>query len=456
MSAPARRAEDDPVSLRNGAITPDVAVIGAGAVGVCTALELARAGASVTVLERGPGLAAGCSAGNAGIVGAAHVLPLAGPAVLWEGLRWLGRPDSPFGMRLRPALVPWLARFVAASDPRRVAAARAALRALALESATMHAELHAAGLDTGYTKRGILNVYAGRRALRGAVRDAAADAADGLPSTVVDADRIRDELPGLGASAAGGVFYPQEAHCDPEQFVRAVGEQATLAGVAFRTGVEVIGARTRDGRVTELSTTAGAIRPGTVVIAAGAHSALLARALRIRLPMQGGKGYHVEIDTRRRDPQVPVWLHAQRVVLTPMPGRLRVAGTLELAGLDDSVDQRRVAAVLAAAEQSLEDVPGRSVRRVWRGLRPCSPDGLPIVGWAPEVRNALLATGHGMWGLQLAPVTGRIVSELVGRPALERDLAAISPARFHRDGEVPERPAAAGAEAGRHEALMRP
>jgi D-amino-acid dehydrogenase len=446
------------MSTWNGAATPDVAVIGAGAVGVCTALELARAGASVTVLERGPGLASGCSAGNAGIVGAAHVLPLAGPGVLWEGLRWLGRPDSPFGMRPRPSLVPWLARFVAASDPRRVASARAALRALALESAAMHAELDAAGLPTGYSRRGILNVYGSPRAMRSAARDAAADEADGLPATVVDAARIRDELPGLGASAAGGIFYPEEAHCDPELFVGAVGEQARLAGAQIRTGVEVIGARTRGGRVLELSTTQGVVRPAIVVVAAGAHSTRLARELGIRLPMQGGKGYHVELDTRRRDPHVPVWLHEQRVVLTPMPGRLRVAGTLELAGLDESVDERRVASILAAAQQALGGVGERSVRRVWRGLRPCSPDGLPILGWAPELANVALATGHGMWGLQLAPVTGRIVAELLGRTGAPRDLAAISPARFGRGAAEPVRPVLApGARSGgRREAAMRP
>jgi D-amino-acid dehydrogenase len=202
--------------------------------------------------------------------------------------------------------------------------------------------------------------------------------------------------------------------------------------VRFRTGVEVIGVRRRHDRVTELVTTEGTVRPGVVVIAAGAHSARLARELDVVLPLEGGKGYHVELDPRPRDPQVPVWLHEQRVVLTPMPGRLRVAGTLELSGLDDTVDERRVASILAAARQGVDHVDDRRVRRVWRGLRPCSPDGLPILGWAPGVRNALVATGHGMWGLQLAPVTGRIVAELLGPGGGDRDLRPVSPSRFDR------------------------
>src|SRR5215212_3427869 len=137
----------------------DVAVIGGGAVGVCTARELARRGASVTLLERGPELAWGCSTGNAGIIGPSHVLPLASPGAVRDGLRWMTRPDSPFYVRPSPAVVPWLGRFAAASSPVRVRHSRETLRALAMRSADLHAGLASAGLDSGYRQAGLLNVF---------------------------------------------------------------------------------------------------------------------------------------------------------------------------------------------------------------------------------------------------------------------------------------------------------
>src|SRR5215218_10116524 len=150
----------------------DVAVIGGGAVGVCSALELARQGASVVLLERGPELAWGCSAGNAGIVGPSHVLPLASPAAVRDGLRWMTRPDSPFYVRPSYAAVPWLVRFTANATPGRVRRSRSVLRGLAIHSAALHASFARAGLDTGHQRAGLLNVYADSGAFREALRDA--------------------------------------------------------------------------------------------------------------------------------------------------------------------------------------------------------------------------------------------------------------------------------------------
>lgn len=412
--------------------TPDVAIIGGGAVGVCIAHELVSQGASVVLLERGPALASGCSSGNAGIVGASHVLPLAGPGAVLDGLRWLGRPDSPFALRPRPAVVPWLGRFLAASTPGRVRHARRVLRRLALTSADLHADLAARGLDTGFDRRGLLNVYATPSAFSAATAAARDDEADGLRPEVLDRAGLIQRFPQVAPSAAGGVFYPQEAHCDPGAFVRAVGAEASSAGLVVRTQVEALGLLRRNGRVHAISTTAGDVRAGQVVLAAGAWSAELAADLSLVLPVEGGKGYHVEFDPAAGDPEVPIWFQEDRVVVTPMPGRLRVAGTLELAGVDERVDHRRVDAIVRAAQTGLGGFGPRTVKSVWRGLRPCSPDGLPIIGRAPSVDNVTVATGHGMWGLQLAPLTGKLVAEIMsGTPAAgDLDLHALRPGRF--------------------------
>jgi len=205
---------------------------------------------------------------------------------------------------------------------------------------------------------------------------------------------------------------------------------AVEAGVTIRPRVEVLGVRRRDGRAEAVVTTAGELRAGTVVVAAGAWTPRLVRGLGLFVPVEGGKGYHVDLEPAEGDPALPVWLNETRVIATPLEGRLRLAGTLELAGLDLSVDRLRVGAIVRAAERGLPRLRGRRVLEVWRGLRPCTPDGLPIVGRPAGLANVTLATGHAMMGLTLAPITGRLVAELLAgeRPSL--DLRPLSPNRF--------------------------
>ena len=404
----------------------DVAIVGGGAIGATTALELARRGARVAVLERGADLAWGCSAGNAGIVGASHVVPLADPAALRDGLRWMARPDSPFYVRPRPRVLPWLARFTFEAAPPRVRRSRAVLRELAAHSASLHADLDAAGLDAGYSRRGLLNVYGSRRAYETAVRDGQ----DGPRFETLDAPDVRALAPGLTAPFAGALHHPDEMHCDPARFVRAIGARARELGVDIRTGVEVLGVRRQGERVESLWTTAGDLPVGELVVAAGVWSTGLARGLGLQLPIEGGKGYHLDVDRLAGDAELPVWLHESRVVITPLNGRVRLAGTLELTGEDRGVDPRRVDAIAEAARPVLPAFETRRVRDVWRGLRPCTPDGLPIIGRAPGIENATLATGHGMWGLQLAPLTAQLAAATVLGETPGHDLHPLRPDRF--------------------------
>jgi D-amino-acid dehydrogenase len=414
----------------SGAAASDAVVIGGGAIGVCCALELARRGASVTLLERGPELAWGCSAGNAGLICPSHATPLANPAALKDGLRWMFKPDSPFYLRPRAAVLPWISRFVLASRPDRARTAAPVIRELSSASLALHAALAAEGLDTGLERRGSLNVCHSPEALTAAKREASEAATAGLRPQILDAAGARELEPALALDPAGAVFYPGDAHCDPLSFVLAVGEAAREAGVTLRTRTEVIGLRRGDGRVDAVATTAGDVRAGTVVVAAGAWTPGLARELGLFVPVEGGKGYHVDLEPSEGDPRIPVWFHGTRVIATPLVGRLRLAGTLELAGLDLTIDRRRVEAILNAGRRGVRGLATRRVLEVWRGLRPCTPDGLPIVGRAEPYENVVLATGHGMMGLTLAPVTGKLVGEIVADAEPSHDLAPLEPGRF--------------------------
>jgi len=411
-------------------VNGDVVVVGGGAVGACCALELARRGARVTLLERGADLAWGCSAGNAGLICPSHYIPLANPAALRDGFRWMLKPDSPFYLRPRPGVLPWIARFALAARPVRSQAAGRVVQELARASLELHAALADEGLDTGLRRDGVLNVYFARASFEHAQREAEHNRRAGLESRILAADETYELEPSLGPGAVGAVLYPGDAHCDPLRFVKAVGRAAEAAGVEIRTRVEALGFRRRAGRIEAVETTSGELRADEVVLATGAWTPGLARELGVFVPVEGGKGYHVDLEPAEGDPKLPVWLNETRVIATPLEGRLRLAGTLELAGLDLSVDRVRVRAIQRAAERGLPSLRGRRVLEVWRGLRPCTPDGLPIVGRPAGLANVTLATGHAMMGLTLAPITGRLVAELLAgeRPSL--DLRPLSPNRF--------------------------
>ena len=403
--------------------SPDVTVIGAGAVGVAVALEAARRGASVTILERGASVAAGCSAGNAGIVGSAHVLPLAEPAAVLEGMRMLTRRNGALALNPRPRTLSWLARFLWAARPSRYRAGAEALARLAGESAELHRSL-GERCDTGFAQRGFLSVLADEKAL------AAARAHAGATSTVLDGRAVRQLCPQLAIEPAGAVLDEAGAQCDPERFVTALAQAAGELGVRLRTGVDVLEIRRRGTRAASLWTTAGELPAGEVVLAAGAWSPALAAGLPITVPIQGGKGYHLEYDRVEGDVSLPLYFPQHRVVVTPLQDRLRVSGTMQFSGTDLRVHGGRVDVVAGHARTLLAGVVDRPVRRVWRGLRPCTPDGLPLIGRVPGVENVTLATGHGMWGLQLAPVTGRLVADLLaGEPDTAR-LRPMAPERF--------------------------
>jgi D-amino-acid dehydrogenase len=381
---------------------PDVVVVGGGAIGACCTLELARRGAAVTLLERGPELASGCSAGNAGLICPSHSTPISNPTSVRNGLRWMWKRDSPFYLRPRPAVLPWLARFALAA--RHWEEGARLIRELSMISLELHAGL-GEELDTSFDRTGTLNVYASEEGVAEAVREAEAST---LRFEVLDADGTRALEPSLAGPVAGAVRFPDEGRVHPKRFVEAVGRAAVEAGAEIRTGTD---ARSLD-----------ALDAETVVVAAGAWSRRL-----VALPLEGGKGYHVDYEPAPGDPRMPAWVQDTWTIVTPLPDRLRLSGTLELAGLDLSISQRRVDAIRRGGERWFHGLAGRRELDTWAGLRPCLPDGLPAIGRKGRV---VVATGHAMKGVSLAPVTGRLVAQLLSGEQPQLDLGPFDPNRF--------------------------
>jgi D-amino-acid dehydrogenase len=380
----------------------DVAVVGGGAIGVCCALELARRGASVVLYERGPELASGCSAGNAGLICPSHSAPIANPVSLRNGLRWMWKRDSPFYLRPRPAVLPWLLRFALAA--RHWEEGAGVIRALSMESLELHAQL-GAELGTSFERTGSLNVYASEDGLEAGAREAGQS---GLRFEVLGADETRAFESALIGPVVGGIRYPDEGRVEPKRFVETVGRAAAAAGAEILTGVAV--------------RALGELEAETVVVAAGAWSRQL-----VALPLESGKGYHLDYERSDDDPGIPAWVQETWTIATPLPDCLRLSGTLELAGLDLSISERRVDAIRRGGERWFRALTGRRVLDTWAGLRPCLPDGLPAIGWKG---HAVVATGHAMKGVSLAPVTGRLVAQLVSGEEPGHDLAPLDPGRF--------------------------
>jgi D-amino-acid dehydrogenase len=412
----------------------DVLVVGAGSVGVCSAWFLRQAGAEVVLVDKGA-VCSGSSHGNAGLVVPSHSVPLAEPAALRAGLRYMMSPDSPFYIkpRLDADLLRWLWRFRRAATEARVERAIPLLRDLHLQSRDLYRGFADDGMDFSYGDSGRLNLCDTPEGLAGQEEEAHHMRAAGLEVEILDAAGVAERLGSFEVRCVGAVFYAQDAHMDPGRFVRGLAQRGAEAGVDVVEEAEVLRLLTRGDVIDTVETTRGAFRPRQVVLAAGSWSPGLAADLGVAAPIQPAKGYSVTIEAPPDTPELPLMFSDARVAMTPMGAdRVRFAGTLELAGMDLSINQRRVDAIVRAVPRYIPhwDPAAFQIHEVWRGLRPCTPDGLPLLGRPRRWRNAVIAAGHAMIGLSLGPVTGRIVSELVADETPQLDLSLLSPDRF--------------------------
>jgi D-amino-acid dehydrogenase len=327
--------------------------------------------------------------------------------------------DSPFYVRPRldGDLLRWAWQFRRYCTPDAAHRGFDALLALSRASLALYEDLaRTPDVRFFFRRAGLLHVYVTDEGAAGAQGEQEALRAAGFRTTLLDTREARAFQPALGDGVRGGLFIEGEAHTESLGFVRAIAaacqrrqvrllEHTTVRGVRLgRRRVEAVDVESRSGRE--------AIAADVVVIAAGAWSAAIAAPLGIRIPLQPAKGYSCTIDAFDGMPTVPILIQERRVIITPLDGRVRFGGTLELAGFDPIVDPVRYRAVVRAAREVLRRAPPMQHEEAWCGFRPVTPDGLPIIDRAGAADGLIVATGHAMLGITQAPITGRLVAEL--------------------------------------------
>lgn len=413
----------------------DILLIGGGVIGLCSAYYLLQEGHRVRILDQSD-MTGGCSYGNAGMIVPSHFTPLAAPGMISKGIGWMFQPESPFYIHPRAdlSLLSWGLKFYKASRQGRVDKAMPALRDLSLLSRRLYTEISQPGIfDFSFKAKGLMMLCKTETVAEEEARTAATGNRLGIEARVLNREEIRRMEPNFQPDVISAVYYPGDAHCNPGQFMQGLKSEVVSQGGEFFPNTRVNGFRTRGRTITGLDTSGGILQAGEIILCNGSESGKLGRPLGLHLFLQAGKGYSMTLEEGGSKLNYPTILCDARVTLTPMADQLRIGGTMEIGRPDQQIDPRRVRGILKAIPQYY---PGFNLSkdistRVWSGLRPCSPDGLPYLGRTGKYDNLIIATGHAMMGLSLGPATGKIVSDLVEGRKPEISLDLFSPDRYH-------------------------
>ena len=412
----------------------DILIIGGGIVGISAAYFLSQRGIKVTLIEKGE-ICSGSSYGNAGLVCPGFSTPIPAPGILTQGLKWMLNPESPFYIkpRLDPALASWLWHFQAHSNKKAVERAIPLLRDMQRGSLALFQDLiQQENLSCHFEQVGGLTIYKTKSGLAHGQDEAEEMQKFDLDMEFLDGDAIRGLEPLIRSDIIGGTYSKEDAYLDPALFVDKLTKVVQENGVEILTQTEVTGLSKAGRRVATVHTTRGDFHPKEIVLAAGAWSMSLAKELGIKFLMQPAKGYSITMKKPVKMPKRYLYLGEAKVAVTPIGADLRFAGTLELSGMDLSINQRRVDAILEAGKSYLNEFGFDNSPEIWSGLRPCSPDGLPYIGRSHMVDNLIIATGHAMLGVSMGPITGKLVAQLVSEEKPSLGIEAFDVDRFSR------------------------
>lgn len=408
-------------------------IVGGGVIGVASAYELAKIGYGVTIIDQGR-VGGGSSHGNCGYVSPSHVLPLAGPGVIWPTLKTLFQKNSPLVIRWRmdPTLWSWLWRFARRCNRADMLQAAQGITALLSSSRQLYDRLFAeAGVEAEWQPHGCLFVLKSAEAHEHfAEVNRLLTEQFHVPADRYDGPALVELEPALKPGLAGGWHYQCDAQLRPDQLMASWSAKLRAMGVTIREQCAFESVVERGGRAAAVRAGGDEMPADAVVVASGAWTPLLHQQLGVRVPIQPGKGYSITMSRPTVCPRLPMIFEEHRVAVTPFRDRYRLGSTMEFAGYDATMNRDRLANLTRGAEIYLRDPVGATIHEEWWGWRPMVPDGLPIIDRTPKWDNVFIAAGHGMLGVSMAAGTGRLVAELVSGQPTHIPAAAYSLARF--------------------------
>lgn len=409
-------------------------VIGGGIIGLCSAYYLRKAGWEVTLLDRSD-LQDNCSYGNLGMIVPSHFVPLAAPGMVAQGIKWMFDSKSPFYVKpsVDPSLLSWGWKFMKSATQAHVDRSGPYLKELNVYSKHLYEEMaQERGFDFALEKKGILMYYKTPKVGDEEIHLGEKARSMGLDVVSLDKAGVQALEPGIELDILGAVHYRSDAHLYPNKLMPQLIRHLRLSGVSIEAGAGVTGFTRKDGQIRQVITSRGAFEGDQVVLTGGSWLPSIARLAGIHISLMPGKGYSFTLDHPEKRLNIPAILCEARVAITPMDGRMRYGGTMEIAPVNDTIRMKRVEAIVRSVPGYFPnirlEVPEK--KDIWFGFRPCSPDGLPYIGRAGGIDNLIIAGGHSMMGLSLGPATGKVVADLASRQQPEVPIDAFRADRF--------------------------
>lgn len=411
----------------------DVLIIGGGPIGLSCAYYLLKSGRQVTIVDANE-IGKGSGHGNAGQIVPSHIIPLAAPGVVNSALKWMLDPAlSPFGMKIRfsPSYLLWLIQFAAACSEENVQRNLPSMRSLGqLSAANLLTILAEEKIECRYQQTGIITLFKDEKAFLEGKHEAEFLKKNGVPTEILDKAALHEREPIALDDVIGGVHFTGDSFMNPASFLAELAKRVRAMGAEILEYTSVTGFESAGGKITKVRTASSEFEAEHVILAAGAWSSIVARDLRLKLPLQPARGYSVTVDAPSKMPRHAFILGDRRVAVSPFGELLRFTGRLEVGEYSTTPDPKWLARLEKFVREYIELDENLDVKETWAGLRPVTPDGVPVIGRAPHLSNLIVATGHAMVGLSLGPGTGQLVAELVNGRAPAFDLRPLGLERF--------------------------
>lgn len=411
-----------------------VTIIGGGVIGLCCAYYLQKSGNDVTVIEKGD-ITSGTSFGNAGYISPSHFTPLASPGTVAKGLRWMLSSSSPFYIkpRLNADLIKWLMAFYKSANQNTMDKNIPPLKnILHLSRELMNDIKNDLGNNFRMEEVGCFMLYKSAAIEKHEMELAEEAAHLGIETKIYSSSQVQDMEPEVEVNVRGGVLYTSDAHLHPGDFMKSLKNHLQNAGVKLQLNTTVTGFEKNNNNISAVITDKEKISCDELVIASGSWIPLISEKLGIHLLLQAGKGYSITYNNVEKNLHHPAILVDARTAMTPMGKDLRMGGTMEISGINNNILIKRAQAIFKAAKDYYPNLPVTfpSTDKIWSGLRPLTPDGLPYIGRHTKYNNIIIAGGHAMLGLSLAAATGKLVEEIADNKETSIDINAFDVQRF--------------------------